>query len=245
MARRRGVGIFVAVFILTFACLSIDSIGKHRLANFRSQSSANSQGSDPLDPFSDVDAGDQSEVLVPMFCPPPSDGKDICQHLHGWPISYMEYDAEFESIHHGKLSALNHISDWHVDWTLAMLTVAFFLVISWLVSICVCFFVLKTATKITLPSFFAAMTIAAFAMVNYRDDYVPHEVNVELFHVQQIVAGLSHWLATIACYLSVVVAFHPRFVYIETLRRLSPNKKLQPGARSAVLTCVESPPRTG
>jgi hypothetical protein len=51
----------------------------------------------------------------------------------------------------------------------------------------------------------------------------PDDVNVELSHVQLIAAGLSHWLATIACYLSVVVAFHPRFVYIETLRRLSPN----------------------
>jgi hypothetical protein len=105
--------------------------------------------------------------------------------------------------------------------------------------------VLKTAARITLPSLFAAMTIAAFAMVNYRDNYVPDDVNVELFHVQLIAAGLSHWLATIACYLSVVVAFHPRFVYIETKRRLSPNKTLQPSARSAVLTCVESPTRTG
>jgi hypothetical protein len=244
MARRRGVGIFVAVFILTFACLSIDSIGKHRIGDFQNHSSAYSPGNDPLDPFSDADAGDQSKVLVPMFCPQ-LDGKDICRHLHGWPTSYIEYDEEFESIYQGKLSALNHISDWHVDWTRAILTAAFFLVISWLVSICICFFVLKTAARITLPSLFAAMTIAAFAMVNYRDDYVPDDVNVELSHVQLIAAGLSHWLATIACYLSVVVAFHPRFVYIETLRRLSPNKKLQPSARSAVLTCVESPTRTG
>ena len=232
MARPSGVGVFVSVFILTFACLSIDSIGKHGIGNFRSQTSANSPGSDPLDPFSDAGAGDQSKVLVPMYCPPPSDGKDICRHLHGWPASYIEYDAEFESIFRGKLSALNHISDWHVDWTRAILTVAFFLVISWLVSICICFFVLKTAARITLPSLFAAMTIAAFAMVNYRDDYVPDDVNVELFHVQLFAAVLSHWLATIACYLSVVVAFHPRFVYIETMRRLSPNKKLQPSARS-------------
>jgi hypothetical protein len=116
MARRSGVGIFVAVFILTFAFLATDSIGKHRLENFRSQSSANNPGSDPLDPFSDADASDQSKILVLMFNPPPSDGKDICRHLHGWPKSYIEYDAEFESIYHGKLSALNHISDWHVDW---------------------------------------------------------------------------------------------------------------------------------
>jgi len=245
MARRRGVGVFVAVFILTFACLAIDSIGRHRLENVRSQSNAYSPGSDPLDPFSDADAGEQSTVLVPMYCPPPSDGKDICRHLHGWPASYIEYDAEFESIYQGKLSALNHISDWHVDWKQAILTVAFFSVISWLVSICICFFVSKSAARITLPSLFAAMTISAFAMVNYRDKYVPDDVNVELFHVQLIAAGFSHWLATIACYLSVVVAFHPRFVYIETLQRLSPNKKLQPSARSSVLTCVESPTRTG
>jgi len=245
MARRSGVGIFVAVFILTFAFLATDSIGKHRLENFRSQSSANNPGSDPLDPFSDADASDQSKILVLMFNPPPSDGKDICRHLHGWPKSYIEYDAEFESIYHGKLSALDHISDWHVDWMLAIFTGAFFLIISWLVSICVCFCLLKTATKITLSSLFAAMTIVAYVMFNYRGEYVPDDVNVELFHVRQVVGGISHWVATIACYLSVVVAFHPRFVYIETMRRLSPNKKLQPSARSAVLTCVESPTRTG
>jgi len=245
MARRRGMGIFVAVFILTFVCLSIDSIGKHRLEDFRSQSSASNSGRDPLDPFFDADANNQSKVLVPMFCPPPSDGKDICRHLHGWPKSYITYDAALETIHHGKLSALYHISDWQVDWTLTLLTVVFFSVISWLVSICVCHFLLKTATTITLPSLLAAMTIAAFAMLNNQDEYVPDEAMIELFHVQQFAARFSAWLATIACYLSVVVAFHPRFVYDETLRRFSPNKKLQPSARSAVLTCVESPIRTG
>jgi hypothetical protein len=79
---------------------------------------------------------------------------------------------------------------------------------------------------ITLPSLFAAMAIAAFAMLNYRDHFVPEEINVELFHVEFVAAGFSHWLATIVCYSSVVVAFHPKFVCNETLQLMSPNKKV-------------------